>query len=423
VTVVSLVVLAAVLVGVVRRPWGLPEVAFALPGALLVLILAVEPWSGARHAMGELASTVAFLGAVLVLAEVAAAAGLFDAAGQLLARVGNGGEQRLLLAVAGLAVAVTTVLSLDATVVLFTPVVIHAVRGRRRRVADASLLAVVFLANGGSLFLPVANLTNLLVVERQHIGFGGFLLRMALPGLVSVAVITFACWRVVPRSSAGKGPAPCGAGAASMTSTSGPSLDSAGRAVAAGLAAVLVGFFVASSLGFAPAVVAIAGALFLGGGLLIAGRARAVDLARAANPGFLTFVFALAVVVDGVARHGAGRWLVDRVPTGDGLAALLVMAGLAAVAANLVNNLPATLLLLPALHGQPLALALAALLGLNIGPNLTYPGSLATLLWRRVVRRDRCEPSAGTFLRTSAMATPAALGLSVLALWLVTSVA
>ncbi len=421
-TVLSLAVLAVVLVGVVRRPWGLPEVAFALPGALLVVILAVEPWSGARHAMGELGSTVAFLAAVLVLAEVAAAAGLFDAAGQLLSRVGEGGEQRLLLAVAGLAMAVTTVLSLDATVVLFTPVVIHAVHGRRRPVADASLLAVVFLANGGSLFLPVANLTNLLVVQHEGIRFGGFLLRMALPGLVSVAVITFACLRLARRSGGDDGDDGSGPGALTGGPT-GPALDRTARVVAAGLGAVLVGFFVASSLGFSPALVAIIGAVLLGGGLMAAGRAPALDLARAANPGFLAFVFALAVVVDGVARHGAGRWLVDRVPTGHGLLALLVVAGLAAVAANLVNNLPATLLLLPALHGRPVPVVLAALMGLNIGPNLTYPGSLATLLWRQVVRREDVEPAASTFLRTSAMATPAALGLSVVALWLVTSVA
>ena len=108
----------------------------------------------------------------------------------------------------------------------------------------------------------------------------------------------------------------------------------------------------------------------------------------------------------------------DVLPTGDGLLALLGMAAVAAVLANLVNNVPATLVLASVIPSGSTALLLAMLLGVNVGPNLTYTGSLATLLWRRVVRAAGVEPSRRAFFRFAVIATPAALVFSTVMLWL-----
>ena len=103
------------------------------------------------------------------------------------------------------------------------------------------------------------------------------------------------------------------------------------------------------------------------------------------------------------------------IPGGTGFLAVLALAALAAVLANLVNNLPATLALVPIVAGTP-AFVLAMLLGVNIGPNATYPGSLATLLWRRILPRDR-RPSAGQFHRLGLLTVPVLLVLASAALW------
>ena len=94
------------------------------------------------------------------------------------------------------------------------------------------------------------------------------------------------------------------------------------------------------------------------------------------------------------------------------------MAGLAAVLANLVNNVPATLVLSSVMPAGSTGQLLAMLLGVNVGPNLTYTGSLATLLWRRAVRAAGVEPSRRAFFRFAVIATPAALVLSTVMLWL-----
>jgi arsenical pump membrane protein len=101
-------------------------------------------------------------------------------------------------------------------------------------------------------------------------------------------------------------------------------------------------------------------------------------------------------------------------PTGNSLLALLGIAAVAALLSNVVNNLPAVLVLLPLVSGP--AAVLAVLIGVNVGPNLSYVGSLANLLWRSVVRRDM---PAGfiEFTRVGLVTTPVTLVAGVLGLW------
>jgi arsenical pump membrane protein len=99
------------------------------------------------------------------------------------------------------------------------------------------------------------------------------------------------------------------------------------------------------------------------------------------------------------------------------LPALLGIAALSAVLANVINNLPAVLVLLPLAVAAGPGAVLAVLLGVNIGPNLTYAGSLATLLWRRIAREHDTSVDLGEFTRLGLLTVPAALLLAVLALW------
>jgi arsenical pump membrane protein len=104
-------------------------------------------------------------------------------------------------------------------------------------------------------------------------------------------------------------------------------------------------------------------------------------------------------------------------PGGSGLLALLGATAVAAVAANLLNNVPALLVLLPAAVAGGTGTVLAVLIGVNAGPNLTYTGSLATLLWRRVLRERGAEPPLGEFLKLGALTVPPILIGATVALW------
>jgi arsenical pump membrane protein len=179
----------------------------------------------------------------------------------------------------------------------------------------------------------------------------------------------------------------------------------------------LAGFVVASLVGVDPAWAALAGALALAGRALVRRRATPLTVVRAAAPAFLVFVLALGIVVRAVVDHGLGDALGHVLPGGTSPAALLATAAIAAVLANLINNLPAVLVLLPLAAPAGPGAVLAVLLGVNIGPNLTYAGSLATLLWRRIVHQHEHRVDLREFTRLGLLAVPAALVPAVLALW------
>jgi arsenical pump membrane protein len=122
-------------------------------------------------------------------------------------------------------------------------------------------------------------------------------------------------------------------------------------------------------------------------------------------------------VVRAVVDNGLDEALGQLIPEGTGLVDLFALAALAAVLANVINNLPAVLVLLPLTAPSGPGAVLAVLLGVNIGPNLTYAGSLATLLWRRIVHAHDEEVELREFTRLGVYAVPASLAAAVAALW------
>jgi arsenical pump membrane protein len=191
------------------------------------------------------------------------------------------------------------------------------------------------------------------------------------------------------------------------------------RFAVAVLALTLAGFAAASPLGIEPVWVAVAGALVLAVRTVATRRTRALDVLLAASPLFCLFVLALGVVVAAVTDRGLGDLVAGLLPAGTSFPALLGLAAIAAVLANVVNNLPATLVLLAALGPTPATGAvLAVLIGVNIGPNLTPVGSLATLLWRRVLAARDTPAPLRTFTVAGLATVPAALlaGTAALAL-------
>ncbi|MBM6399341.1 SLC13 family permease [Phycicoccus sonneratiae] len=315
----------------------------------------------------RLGPVVVFLLAITVTAELAERAGVFDVAGHAVARVGGGRRWLLWVLFSGLAVLATIVLSLDTTAVLLTPVglAVAAQVG-----LDPRLLAVttLWIANTGSLLLPVSNLTNLLALHtlgRAGLGHTDFVRASWAPALVAV-VVTLALVAVLHRRSL--------RGRYSVAPPAEPH-DGVLLRVAAVVCVVLGPLF---ALGAPPWLVSLVAA-----GLLLAttwwrGRELlgGLPVPWAMAAGFV----AVSVVVELLQQHGLSEVVTRSLPAGTGTGALLALAGAGAGLSNVVNNLPAYLALEPAASGSVERLV-ALLVGTNAGPLVTPWASLATLLW------------------------------------------
>ena len=399
----ALIALAVVLAFAMVKPRGWPEAVAAVPAAGLLIAFGVVPWRAAAHEVGQLLPVVAFLAAVLVLAQLCDDEGLFLAAGAAMARSADSAAG-VLVKVFVIGAVTTAVLSLDATVVLLTPVVLATSRALRVP-ARPHAYATAHLANTASLLLPVSNLTNLLAFSAAGLSFVHFTAVMAPSWLVAVVVeFLLLRWLFAPDLSAKPEPDPE------------PQPVRVPVFVLVVLAMTLAGFAVTSLLGISPALAALAGVVVLGVRALARRDTSAARIARAADVPFLVFVLCLGVVVDGLMLHGLESAMRGVLPDGTTLLALLGIAAVAAVLSNVVNNLPAVLVLLPLVSASGPAAILAMLLGVNIGPNLTYVGSLANLLWRSVVRRD-IPAGFREFSRVGLITTPVTLVVAVLGLW------
>lgn len=330
-----------------------------------------------------------FVVAITVVAELAASAGVFDVLAAGLARVSRGRTRVLWVLTVALAILATAFLSLDTTAVLLTPVVVSVARAHRLDPVPFAFVTVV-LANTASLVLPVSNLTNLLAAD----ALGGHdpLPFLALVGpsaaiaiVVSVAVLAVVFVPRLPRRFPDAAP---------------PRIaDRPLLITAAVTVAVLLPLLVSGLAPWIPAVVAAA--------VLIAVHAwrapRALGFTLVPWP-LIVFAAGLFLVV-GVAEAIGSGVVVDAIAgSGDDLPALWQVAGVGALAANVVNNLPAYLAL-ESVAQSPERLA-ALLVGVNAGPLLTPWASLATLLWHDRLRAQGVEVSWRRFVLLGAVIAP-----------------
>jgi arsenical pump membrane protein len=373
---------------------------FSTLAALVAVVTGLLPWDDTTSVVRRMAPILLFLVAITVLAELAEVALVFEIAAREAAHLGRGRTPLLFLLVALLATLTTVLLGLDTTAVLLTPVVLSLAEQLRLAPLPFAMLTV-WLSNTASLLLPVSNLTNLLALRRLHLSPHEFFDRMWLPTLVSVALTVVVLGLRYRRDLRGGYEVPRH-----------PGVDDRPLFVLTALAclALVPGIL----LGGDPTVVVTIAAVALLA--VFAVRRRDVLAVRLVPWRLALFVLGLAVVVETVLRHGGDR-LVSAV-TGDGgtVPDLLQVAGVGAASSNLLNNLPAYLVVEPDAAGGGVDRLLALLIGTNVGPLVLLWGSLATLLWRERCRARGVQVSARHFAAVGLMGVPVVLVAATVAL-------
>lgn len=396
--------------GVIVRPWRLPEFIWAVAGAALLVILQLLPWRAAVAAAGKGLDVYFFLIGMMLLAEVARKEGLFDYLAAFAVRHARGSARRLFLIVYGVGTLVTVFLSNDATAVVLTPAVYAATRAAKVEPLPY-LLVCAFIANAASFVLPISNPANLVVFGAQMPPLGVWLRVFALPSLLAI-VVTYIALRFTQRDALTAKVA--GAGAIAP-------LSFGGRLAALGIAATAVVLLVASArdaeLGL-PTLIAGTIVTLL---VVLIGRQSPLPVLRDVAWSVLPLVAGLFILVEALNRTGALPALADllRYGVSDAPHATAWLAGLGvAIASNLVNNLPMGLIAATTSQAAqvPPHVTGAILIGVDLGPNLSITGSLATILWLIALRRENEHVSALQFLRLGLVVMPPALLASLAAL-------
>lgn len=405
-------VLLPVIVGVsivlmLIRPCGIPEVYWIGGGALLLVLLRLAPLKLAGKAVAEGADVYLFLIGMMLLSELAREQGIFDWLSSVAVRSANGSCRRLFTLVFGIGALVTIFMSNDATAVVLTPAILTAVRKAKVQPLPY-LFACALIANAASFVLPISNPANLVVFHQGMPPLGRWMLSFGLPSVLSIAT-TYAVMRVVFRKDL----------AACIEHSVKPAdLTGNGKLVLAGLGLVVAVLLSASAMNKDLGLPTCLAALAMTAAVSIKSHSNPLELAREISWGTIALVAGLFIMVDAVESIGALRYTQAAFDWAQSLrpaAGALVTGFAVGIGNNLVNNLPLGLIAggtIQTVHVKGLIVN-AALIGVDLGPNLSVSGSLATILWLLALRKEELDVTFLDFLKVGTLAMPIALAVSV----------
>jgi arsenical pump membrane protein len=398
---------AGAIAGVLFRPKDWPEAVWACLGACILVIFGLLPLSQAGAAVAKGTDVYLFLTGMMLLSELARREGVFDWLASLAVAAAKGSRARLFSLVYLVGIGVTVFLSNDATAVVLTPAVYAAVRKARTK-ALPYLFICAFIANAASFVLPISNPANLVVYGSKLPPLLPWLRTFLAPSVCSI-LATYVALRWVLRKELVR---------KVEDGSEVEALSDAGRSAAWGIAGTGAILIAASAFGLELGLPTCVAAMIA---VLITTRAKGRDLteiAKSVSWSVLPLVAGLFVLVEALNRalRDVGtvlRWCADLPRVGGSLAASFGIAGLS----NVMNNLPSGLLAGGALQTAkvPAFIRDSVLIGVDLGPNLSVTGSLATVLWLIALRREGEQISGWQFFRTGLVVMPPALLLSVTA--------
>ena len=389
------------------RPRNIAEVYWVSGGAVLLVVLRLIPLKLAGKAVAEGSDVYLFLIGMMLLSALANENGVFEWVSSTAVRGANGSSARLFTLVYGIGTLTTIFMSNDATAVVLTPAILTAVRKAKIEPLP-HLFACALIANAASFVLPISNPANLVVFHQGMPPLGPWLLSFGLPSILSIATTYLVMRMVFRKDLQGK----------IEEEVKAEPLPTNGKLVLAGLGCVIAVLLVASALSKDLGLPTCLAALAVTAVISIKAKSNPLRLAKEISWSTLALVAGLFVMVDAVESIGALKLTVAALHWAEGLVpavGAVVVAFVVGISNNIVNNLPLGLIAggtIQAAHAKGL-IANAVLIGVDLGPNLSVTGSLATILWLLALRKEKIEVSFWKFLRVGAIAMPAALLVSI----------
>jgi arsenical pump membrane protein len=387
-----------------------PEYVWAVIGAAVLVAFGLLSWRDAIAAAVRGTDVYLFLIGMMLLAEVARQEGLFDWLAAHAVRRAKGSAKRLFLIVYGVGTLVTVFLSNDATAVVLTPAVYAAATAARVEPMPY-LFICAFIANAASFVLPISNPANLVIFGAHMPPLASWLHQFTLPSIASI-LITYLLLRFTQRAAL-----------VQKISEDFPTkpLYVGGKCVAVGIALTAVALLGASSLdrrlGLPTFIAGTAVTIIV----LLISRQSPLRVLRDISWGVLPLVAGLFILVEGVEQTGTLNSVTQMLRNAAAYSPREASFGagiIVALASNLMNNLPTGLVAATVSQSAdvPLQVTSGILIGVDLGPNLSVTGSLATILWLIALRREGEAVTAWQFLKLGIVVMPPALVVALLAI-------
>jgi len=393
--------------GVIVRPFRLPEAIWAVVAAALICAMGLLPLADGVRAVGKGLDVYLFLAGMMLLSEVARREGLFDWLAAYAVNRSKRSSKRLFLLIYGVGVVVTAFLSNDATAVVLTPAVFAAARKAK---ADPLpyLFICAFVANAASFVLPISNPANLVLYADHTPALGRWLASFALPSGLAI-LATYAMLRWVEGSRLD---------AACEGDIDQPALSAGGWTALAGIGVTAIVLLTVSALDLQLGLPTFILGVLTAAAAIVRSREAPWPILKGVSWSVLPLVAGLFVLVEVLARTGALTALAGVLRSASDVSkagAAAGAGGLVAIASNLVNNLPAGLIASGAIAQAhpPLKVVDALLIGVDLGPNLSITGSLATILWLNAIRREGEDVGFRRFIKVGVLVMPPALALAI----------
>ena len=399
--------------GVITRPFAWPEAIWAVLGAALLLAMGLISPADAWLGVGKGLDVYQFLIGMMLLSELARQEGLFDWLASVATAHSKGSPRRLFVLIYGVGIVVTAFLSNDATAVVLTPAVYAACRAARVQQPMPYLLICAFIANAASFVLPISNPANLVIFGGGTIPpLGHWLATFTLPSIAAI-VMTFVMLYWTQRATINADSV--------ATDVDDVHLSTSAKLAGLGLCATALVLLVASALDFDLGLPTFIAGCATTAAILLLTRKSPVETLKGVSWSVLPLVAGLFVVVEALNRTGLIDTLAHLLSDGaaDAPTRTAAIAGaVVAVVSNLVNNLPAGLVAGSAVQLAHVSdkISGAVLIGVDLGPNLSVTGSLATILWLTALRREGLHMGAWAFLKLGVVVMVPALVLSLTAL-------
>jgi arsenical pump membrane protein len=399
--------------GVLIRPFKWPEAVWAVLGATLLLGFGLLPLADGVRAIGKGLDVYLFLIGMMLLSEIARREGLFEWVAAFAVDHADRSPKRLFLLIYGVGTVVTAFLSNDAAAVVLTPAVYAA--AKKAKVDPLPYLFIcAFIANGASFVLPISNPANLVLYGDHTPPLGRWLASFALPSLLSV-LATYGALRWSQRRALAD---------ACDSDVDQSKMSSGGWTALVGLVLTALVLLVVSALDVQLGAPTCIMGVLTTAVVLVRKRAPPWAVLKGLSWAVLPLVAGLFVMVEALTRSGLTKALASALRAGgswsaDGVAS--ISSVVLALVSNLMNNLPAGLIASTAIAQAhaPQKVVDALVIGVDLGPNLSITGSLATILWLTAIRREGEEVSFFKFLKVGAVVMPPALILAICARLLV----